>query len=141
MLQSLILHIHMFIWLSIDFYFYFLNFVFLYIQTLEQNNFFLCQMSCGRLMAQTLDQFKDVQELVLVPTMFISLTMLTIINFDHRYDNDICWLHWPMVCMMIQFVYYTIRVQTICMRYIKNKNLNKMNNYFVKSIFENIFNY
>jgi hypothetical protein len=50
-------------------------------------------------------------------------------------------MFYSIVYMMIQFVYYTIRVQTICMRYIKNKNLNKMNNYFVKSIFENIFNY
>jgi hypothetical protein len=37
-----------------------LNFVFLYIQTLDYDKLFMCHMWCGRLMAKALDQFKDV---------------------------------------------------------------------------------
>jgi hypothetical protein len=103
-------------------------------------------------MAKALDQIKEVRGSILVHTMLTNLTMLTIANFDYGFDNDICWLRWPMVCIMtyntimfyvvvytiIRFVNYIIHVQTICIWYI-NKKKNLMNIYFVKSILKLYF--
>jgi hypothetical protein len=47
-------------------------------------------------MAKALDQFKEVQGLILVPTMLTNLTMLTIINYIHNF----------IIYTNIYFIYY-----------------------------------
>jgi hypothetical protein len=45
---------------------------------------------------------------------------------------------YTVVYMIIRVVYHIIGVQTICIRYINNNN--KINNFFIKSIFEKYLN-